>query len=69
MSKFVCPHCRVSVSLLNRCSLQETLEQGGEGGVEYSHTWVRFAIVVGKVTVSEVQSSDRLSSIVPVYIN
>ena len=32
MSKFVCPHCRVSVSLLNRCSLQETLEQGGGGG-------------------------------------
>ena len=71
MSKFVCPHCRVSVSLLNRCSLQETLEQGGGGGggVEYSHTWIRFAIVVEKVTVSEVQSSDRLSSIVPVYIN
>ena len=34
MSKFVCPHCRVSVSLLNSCSLQETLEQqvGGGGG-------------------------------------
>ena len=57
MSKFACPHCRVSVSLSNKCSLQETLEQwGGGGGIEYSHTWIRFAIVVEKVIVSEVFS-------------
>ena len=29
---------------------------GGGGGIEYSHTWIRFAIVVEKVIVSEVFS-------------
>ena len=31
MSGFVCPYCSVSVSLLYRCSLEETPKGGGGG--------------------------------------